>query len=597
MVPQANATATGDIDCSNTAIEILGSTNVMPASYLWTGPGITESTMNIQTNQTGIYNFTVTGVSGCSTTTTIEVFENMTLPDITAYALDVDCVTGGVSLEGFTDVPNPSYHWEGPGVSEDFNLAYTNQPGVYTFSVLDMDNSCSATTEVTLIAADFVIPAYVNILEPDEITCTNLQATLSGTSDAIDPSYLWTGPGGFSNSEQSTATTIAGTYTLIVTASNGCSISTSVEVVENTAAPDVLISSTENLDCNHPEIALVGSTSIANPQYEWQNPNGNISNDTLLINSGGVYFLEITNIDNNCTTIEEIEIVADLAVPTSDAGADGLLDCTSTSYDLDGSNSSGDSLIYTWYNSLDEEIGNRGTVLSVNLSGTYTLLITNQSNGCTSTDEVEVSQDASVPTSNAGADGLLDCTNTTYNLDGNSSSGDSLIYTWYNSLDEEIGTGAVLSVSLSGTYTLLITNQSNGCTSTDEVEVTQDASVPTSNAGADGLLDCTNTTYNLDGSGSSGDSLIYTWYNSLNEEIGTGVVLSVSLSGTYTLLVTNQSNGCTSTDEVEVTQDASVPTSNAGVDGLLDCTSTSYDLDGNGSSGDNLILHLVQFPG
>ena len=283
-----------------------------------------------------------------------------------------------------------------------------------------------------------------------------------------------------------------------------------------------------------------------------------------------------------------MEVTQDASVPTSNAGADGLLDCTNTTYNLDGNSSSGDNLIYTWYNSLDEEIGT-GIVLSVSLSGTYTLLVTNQNNGCTSTDEVEVTQDASVPTSNAGADGLLDCTNTTYNLDGNGSSGDNLIYTWYNSLDEEIGTGTVLSVSLSGTYTLLITNQSNGCTSTDEVEVSQNASLPTSNAGADGLLDCTSTIYNLDGSGSSGENLTYTWYNSMDEEVGTGAVLSVSLSGTYTLLITNQSNGCTSTDEVEVTQDAFVPTSNAGADGLLNCTNTTYNLDGSGSSGENLI--------
>ena len=121
----------------------------------------------------------------------------------------------------------------------------------------------------------------------------------------------------------------------------------------------------------------------------------------------------------------------------------------------------------------------------------------------------------------------------------------------------------MLSVSLSDTYTLLITNQNNGCTSTDEVTVTQDVSIPTSNAGANGLLNCTNTTYNLDGSNSSGDNLTYTWYNSLDEEIGTGAVLSVSLSDTYTLLVTNQNNGCTSADEVLVTQDAFAPTSNA----------------------------------
>ena len=345
------------------------------------------------------------------------------------------------------------------------------------------------------------------------------------------------------------------------------------------------------LDCTNTTYNLDGSGSSGeNLIYTWYNSlDEEVGTGAVLsISLSGTYTLLVTNQNNGCTSTDEVEVTQNASAPTSNAGADGLLNCTNTTYNLDGSGSSGENLIYTWYNSLDEEIGT-GIVLSVSLSGTYTLLVTNQNNGCTSADEVLVTQDAFAPTSNAGADGLLNCTSTSYDLDGSGSSGENLIYIWYNSLDEEIGTGAVLSVSLSDTYTLLVTNQSNGCTSADEVLITQDAFAPTSNAGADGLLDCTNTSYNLDGGGSSGDNLIYTWYNSLNEEIGTGAVLSVSLSDTYTLLITNQNNGCTSTDEVTVNQNDSVPTSDAGADGLLDCTNTTYNLDGSNSSGDNLI--------
>ena len=272
-----------------------------------------------------------------------------------------------------------------------------------------------------------------------------------------------------------------------------------------------------------------------------------------------------------------MEVTQDASVPTSNAGADGLLNCTNTSYNLDGSGSSGDNLIYTWYNSLDEEIGT-GAVLSISLSDTYTLLVTNQSNGCTSTDEVTVTQDASVPTSNAGADGLLDCTSTSYNLDGSGSSGENLIYTWYNSLDEEIGTGTVLSVSLSGTYTLLVTNQNNGCTSTDQVIVSQDINYPVANAGINGTITCVNDTFQLDGSNSTGDNLTYNWYNAVGDLLSTTVTFTVFDPGNYSLVVTNAVNGCSATDELFVFENTVDPLASATTSGILNCLSDEVTL-------------------
>ena len=177
-----------------------------------------------------------------------------------------------------------------------------------------------------------------------------------------------------------------------------------------------------------------------------------------------------------------------------------------------------------------------------------------------------------MPTSNAGADGLLDCVTTSYDLDGSGSSGDNISYVWYNSLGDSLGNAEILTIADPDIYTLIITNNTNGCSATDEVIVTQDADVPTSNAGADGLLDCVTTSYDLDGSGSSGDNISYVWYNSLGDSLGNAEILTVADPDTYTLIITNNTNGCSATDEVIVTQDADVPTSNAGADGLLDCT-------------------------
>ena len=177
-------------------------------------------------------------------------------------------------------------------------------------------------------------------------------------------------------------------------------------------------------------------------------------------------------------------------------------------------------------------------------------------------------------------DGLLDCTVSSYELDASGSIGDDLSYAWYNSAGDLLGTTEQYTVSQSDTYTLIITNGTNSCSSTDEVVVTQDADVPTSDAGPDGLLDCSVSSYELDGSGSLGDDLSYAWYNSAGDLLGTTEQYTVTQSDTYTLIITNGTNGCSSTDEVVVAQDTDVPTSNAGPDGLLDCNVSSYELVG-----------------
>ena len=109
-----------------------------------------------------------------------------------------------------------------------------------------------------------------------------------------------------------------------------------------------------------------------------------------------------------------------------------------------------------------------------------------------------------------------------------------MTYSWLNSAEIEIGTSESLAVSITDTYTLIVTNQDNGCSSTDEVIVSQDANVPTSDAGVDGILDCTNVTYSLNGSNSSGGNLSYSWLNSDDVEIGTSETLEVSIDGDKT---------------------------------------------------------------
>ena len=99
---------------------------------------------------------------------------------------------------------------------------------------------------------------------------------------------------------------------------------------------------------------------------------------------------------------------------------------------------------------------------------------------------------------------------------------------------------------------------------TDEVTITQNVDNPTPITNSDGVIDCTTTSYDLDGSSSIGNNLSYAWYNSLGDLVGTNALQTVTLSDTYTLLITDGANGCTASSEIIVTEDITPPIPDAG---------------------------------
>lgn len=94
----------------------------------------------------------------------------------------------------------------------------------------------------------------------------------------------------------------------------------------------------------------------------------------------------------------------------------------------------------------------------------------------------------------------------------------------------------------------------------------------------------------LDGSGSTGNALIYEW------STDNGFIISgedtdeaeVGAPGTYQLKVTS-ADGCVDSTEVTVTQDANTPVASAGPDRVLTCDSTSFTLGGGSSTGVNIV--------
>ncbi|WP_197276073.1 hypothetical protein, partial [Mangrovimonas sp. TPBH4] len=167
------------------------------------------------------------------------------LPDVNA-GLDkiLTCSISEVTLDGSSSTPNVSFEWSGPGgyMSTDATPAvslFLNASGTYTLTVTD-ENGCTASDTVEVVLGNSAPDVNAG---PDKLlTCEVFEVTLEGSSSTPNVSYEWSGPNGFSSSEQNPSISIfdaPGIYTLTVTGENGCTASDTVEVTLDTIQPQV----------------------------------------------------------------------------------------------------------------------------------------------------------------------------------------------------------------------------------------------------------------------------------------------------------------------------------------------------------------------
>lgn len=489
------------------------------------------------------------------------------------------------------DGPPYSYNWQNsvPATVATGPNA-TNLPAdTYTVIVTDSGgNSGSETVEITEPPA-----LGVAIVAQTNVTCINPIGSATANASGGTPGYIYNWSNGGSGP---TVPVMAGIQSVTATDANGCTSTTTVNILDDTTPPTVTILPPPILNCFSPIATLSGSGSSvgANFSYVWTTVGGNITSGatTLFptISAGGTYTLTVLNSQNGCTNMQSVTVSQDFDNPIALGGANMSLNCTVTSVSLNGTSSSaGPQFSYLWTTANGNIMSGATTMTPVvNQSGVYTLTVTNNNNGCTSTDEVTVTEDFNPPTADAGPDMELTCDILTLTLDGSGSSqGGNFSILWTGPNIKNGATTLTPSVCEAGLYEITITNLVNGCTTSDIVEVTNDTTAPTADAGPDMELDCQIASVILDASNSSpSGNLSFAW-STTNGNILAGANTSnpeVTASGIYTVLVTNNLNGCTSTDDAVVTENVNLPTAEAGPDMVLDCNVLSVVLTGSGSS-------------
>lgn len=372
--------------------------------------------------------------------------------------------------------------------------------GSYNVTVLDT-NGCSLRDTTNVVVASLPTPS----LGSDVTVCgsTVLDANIAGMN------YLWSD----NSTNQTLTVTSSGTYSVVVTdPATGCTDDDDVIVTVN-ALPVVALGSditqcegTATLDAGNP-----------GQSYLWSD---NSSAQTLVVNATGTYYVTVTDISTSCSSADTIDVTINTN-PVVNLGADTATCAMAVT--LDAGNA---GLNFLWSDMSTNQMA------SAMVSGTYYVDVTDPMTGCMGSDTIDVAINAN-PVVNLGGD-QTQCGGTVTLDAGNP----GFIYMWLDSSATQTVTAAS-----TGTYAVVVTDPATGCSGTDSVMVTINATL-TVDLGAD-TTTCGGTVVLDAGPFLSVDFL---WSDST-----TAQTLTVSTSGSYYVTVVDTATGCTGTDTVSVT--------------------------------------------
>jgi hypothetical protein len=302
--PTPSITGPSSICSGNTATLDAGSGY---SSYSWSN---NANSQTISASTSGTYAVTVTNGNGCSATTQTLLTVNNN-PSATASG-NTPCEGQALNL---SSGGGTTYIWAGPN---SFSSTVQNptvsgvvlsDAGTYLVTVTNA-NGCSSTAQATI---------SIN---------TNPTATASGNTPCAGQtlnlnsgggtSYNWAGPNSFSSTVQNpvisgVSTSAAGTYTVTVTNSQGCSDTKTIMVNIN-ALPIVSIMVPENNFCKSANSVTLKGTP----------PGGNFSgkgiiNDSIFnpaLDSTGQYELVYSYTDANSCPNSDSELISVIPIPT-----------------------------------------------------------------------------------------------------------------------------------------------------------------------------------------------------------------------------------------------------------------------------------------
>ena len=492
-----------------------------PYSYEWSDGQTTSTASNLCP---GTYTVTVTDANGCEETVTITV--NPLLCTGFSVAINTESLScfeagDGSATAVVTGGTAPfTYSWSNGGTTATISSL---DAGEYIVTVTDAVN-CEQTVSVN-VSQPALLEAATAV---DNVSCHGIgNGVVELTVTGGTPDYTFAWDNGATTEDLNGVG--PGSYNVLVTDQNGCTVTASAEVTE----PDTLQVSSVDIDptCfegSDGSIDLTITGGLGPYLVAWDSGQNTADISGL---TAGTYVATIVD-QNGCVFVYS----------TTLSEPDPLTaDCSSTDVDCNGAQNGSASVTvsggtepysYSW------DTGSTDSNISNLPAGSYTVTVTD-ANGCTATCTAVVAEPSTLDATgqvthvmcNGGHDGEINITVT--------GGTEPYSYSWDNGSTDEDLTGLTI-----GTYVLTITD-ANGCTFVYSATITQPDPVSLDITANGPTTFCDGGSVTL----SATEGLDYVW--APNGETTQSIV--VTQSGSFSVTMTDEAGCVFTSDTVDVT--------------------------------------------
>lgn len=512
---------------NNGSISLSVSGGNPPYTYSWSNGAGSANNTNLSA---GNYTATVTDASGCTSV------QNFTLSNAYSFSAiasgnSINCFgqsTGSVTVTPTGGVTPLSYSWSNGSSSANLNNVMA---GTYSVTITD-NNGCTATASasVTQPAA-----ALTNTVASNQVNCFG-QATgsISSTVNGGTSPYTYNWSNGSNTASINNLT--AGAYTVTVSDARNCTVNTTVNVTQPTAALNVTSTKTD-VRCFGENTGIISVTPSGGTTPYTLSWSTGASTTTATGLSAGNYTITITD-GQGCTQINTVTINQPLAALLANGTVNSVACFNVPTGSINIITTGGTTpYIYQWNN------GASGPGLNNLAAGTYTVTTTD-ANGCRSINSYIVTQPSAALSASATTNVVACFGNSTGSITTTVNGGTApYTYNWNNGNTSASPTG--LSA---GTYSLTVTDN-RGCTTTLTRTVTQPVA-SLSVSGNSNNVSCFSISNGSALVTPSGGTAPYT-YNWSTGASSQGV--SNLSPGSYRITVTD-ANGCTGIQNFTITE-------------------------------------------
>jgi subtilisin-like proprotein convertase family protein/uncharacterized membrane protein len=505
-------------------------------TYSW-NTGATTAAITVAPAVTTTY--TVTGTTaGCTATdaVTVTVAGSAAInagPDVAICAGQSTTLnaTGGVT-----------YSWNnGLGAGNGFSVSPT---ATTTYTVIGTDAGGCVGTDAMTVTVNPLPTVTVN----SPTVCAGTNATLTATPGVAGTySYAWTVPSGATDPGNASTfvATVSGTYSVIITNTTTTCVSTSASgVVTINPLPTVTVNSPGI--CAGTPATVTASPGVAGTySFAWTVPAGatapgNISTFTTLV--AGTYSVVLTNTTTTCVSASASGTVSVDPLPTATVNNPTV--CAGTPATVTATPGVAGVYDYAWTVPAGATAPGNVASFTTTIAGTYSVILTNNVTGCVSISYSGIVTVNPLPTVTVNSPTV--CAGATATVTATPGTAGTYSYAWtVPGGASNPGNVASFTATVSGTYSVVITNTTTSCVSASTSGIVTINPLPTATVNSPTV--CAGTTANVTATPGVAGTYNYTWtVPGGASNPGNASSFTATVSGTYSVILTDPVTGCVS---------------------------------------------------